>query len=220
MRVILCDDHEMFLEALTSALSDLGHDVVAVSTDATEIVDLAVGRQPDLCVMDASISGRSALDVAARVRDRAPAVKVLLLTSSVTSEVWEAYDQDRVDGVVGKVCGIDLLQTSIIRLAKGDRVFEGWLREADAVDDRPAHSEQVLTDRERQVLELLADGATTSVMSAKLGISSHTVRTHVKHVLRKLGVHGRVEAANLVVARRLLDRRTPVEPPPDLLREA
>lgn len=207
MKLVLCDAHAMFLEALTTALTRLGREIEAVSQDADHVVDLVVEHQPEVCVLDVSFAGSSGLDAAVKIRGRAPAVKVLLLTGAATEEVWGAYDSRVVDGVVNKVCDIDLLQTSISRVARGERVVEGWLREGVRHQQNTPQREG-LTDRERQVLELLVEGATTQTIAKELDISGNTVRTHVQNLLHKLGVHGRVKAANMAVARRLL------EPPP------
>jgi DNA-binding NarL/FixJ family response regulator len=209
MRLVLCDDHDMFLEALMTALTRLGRDIQAISQHAEQVVDLVVEHQPEVCLLDVMLAAGSGLDAAAGIRDRAPAVKVLLLTGAATDEVWQAYDRRVVDGVVNKVCDIDVLQDSISRVASGERVVEGW-------DPRtPPHSSTApdralaLTEREHQVLELLVDGATTQRIGYALGISGNTVRTHVQNVLRKLGVHDRSKATRLALAWRLVEPMTP-----------
>ncbi len=203
MRLVLCDDHDMFLDALMTALTYLGREIQAVSQRADEVVDLVVEHQPEVCLLDVMFTVGSGLDAAVLIRERAPAVKVLLLTGAATDEVWDAYDRRVVDGVVNKVCDIDVLQASISRVAGGERVVEGWTRPAQAPG--PEEDTQTLTGRERQVLALLVDGATTGLIADELGISGNTVRSHVQNVLNKLGVHNRSKATRMALSRHLLE---------------
>lgn len=207
MKLVLCDDHDMFLNALMTVLRGMGREIQAVSQDADQVVDLVVQYQPEVCVLDVKLPGRSGIDAAAQIRDRAPDVKLLLLTGAATEAVWNAYDCRVVDGVVNKVCAIEVLQTSISRVARGERVVEGWLRPPEPTEPTDARHGGPLTDRERQVLELLADGASTQRIADELDVSGNTVRTHVQHLLRKLGVHHRGKAVSQAVEMELLEPR-------------
>lgn len=212
MSLVLADDHDMFLEALMTALTGLGEEIDAVSQDADRVVDLVVTYRPEVCVLDVKFTATSELEglnAAALIRDRAPEVKVLLLTGAAGDEVWSAYDDRVVDGVVNKLCDIDVVQTSIGRVARGERVVEGW---PGCPPERPAEGwerrwgYEPLSERERQVLQLLAEGAGTHRIAHTLGVSANTVRTHVQNVLHKLGVHDRSKAVRVALSRGLLDR--------------
>ena len=198
MRLVLGDDHGMFLEALRSALTFLGHEIVAVSQDAEQVVELVSRYQPDVCVLDVAFPASSGLEAAETIRLQEPGVNLLLLTGSATPAVWEAYDSFVVDGIVNKTCDIEVLDTAIRQVEKGERAVEGWTREPSRL--HPAHTQLGrLTDRERQVLDFLVQGASTTKIATELGVSANTVRTHVQNVLHKLGVHGRGKAARLAV---------------------
>jgi two-component system nitrate/nitrite response regulator NarL len=201
MRLVLCDDHDMLLEALTTVFTRLGWEVQAVCRRADEVADLVVEHQPDVLVLDVMLGSASGLEAAAVTRERAPQVKLLLLTGCTTDQVWRAFERGTVDGLVSKGCGIDVLERSIRRVAGGQRVVEGWAEPAL----RPAGRTPSLTSRERQVLELLVQGATTRGIAESLGVSGNTVRTHVQNLFQKLGVHGRAKAVNLAVAAQLFD---------------
>ena len=204
MRLVLCDDHDMFLDALMTALTGLGREIQAVSQHADEVVDLVVQHQPEVCLLDVMLGcGGSGLDAAVSIREQAPEVKVLLLTGAANDDVWDAYDRRVVDGVVNKVCDIDVLQTSISRVARGERVVEGWLRPLPPAGSR--EEADCLTERERQVLTFLVDGASTAMIAVELGISSNTVRSHVQNLLHKLGVHDRTKATRMALSQHLLD---------------
>lgn len=202
MRLVLCDDHNMFLDALMTALTRLGLKIQAVTRHVDQVVPLVVEHQPDVCLLDVAFQGGSGLESAALIRDRAPQVKVLLLTGAATDEVWQAYDRRVVDGVVNKVCDINVLQRSINRVANGERVIEGWPLPSPSVEHQ--READTLTGRERQVLELLVDGATTPLIAGELGITDNTVRTHVQSILHKLGVHDRSRATRMALSMRLL----------------
>ena len=206
MRLVLCDDHGVFLGALVTALTHLGREVRAVSVRADQVADLVVEHQPEVCLLDVMFKGTARLDAAAQVRHRAPHVKILLLTGAATPEVWDAFERQKVDGVVNKLCGMDVLHRSITRVARGERVVEGWPQHQHSGPDDYAPAED-LSGRERQVLELLVEGASTQKIADQLGVSGNTVRTHVQNLLHKLGVHDRTKAVSTALAMNLLEPR-------------
>ena len=196
MKLMLCDDHELFLDAIAGVLHSRGHDVAATS-DPEQAVDRVASQAPDVCVLESNLADTDGTALAAAIRKRDPRTVIVLLTGEVTTDVWAAYDGGLVDGVVNKSRGIDHLERALVRAANGERVLEGC--------DRPARTSpaaslvEPLTDREQEVLLLIVDGDSTETMSARLGVSRNTVRTHVQHVLRKLGVHERNKAVRLAL---------------------
>lgn len=196
MRVLLCDDHELFLVALSTTLARRGHEVVAALTEGGPVPELVETAYVECLVLDLDLAGQSGLDVAEAVRERCPEVAVLLLSGTDEPAAWDAFDRGVVDGLVSKMCAIDVLEQTMERLHRGERVVQGWNRAA------PARSVQIvepLTSREREVLDLILAGATTKAMSQTLGVSTHTVRSHVQNVMRKLEVHHRTMAAQRAV---------------------
>lgn len=196
MRVLLCDDHELFLVALSTTLARRGHEVVAALTEPGSVVELVETAWVDCCVLDLDLAGESGLDVAEAVRERCPEVAVLLLSGAEDAAAWDAFDRGVVDGLVSKTCAIDVLEQTMERLHRGERVSHGWNR--TTVSSTP-HLVEPLTSREREVLDLILAGATTKAMSQQLGVSTHTVRSHVQNVMRKLEVHHRTMAAQRAV---------------------
>ncbi len=197
MRLALCDDHGMFLDALATALTHLGHEIVSSSECLDDVEAQTTAYQPDVCLLDVGFSERSGVDVAPRIRERSPQVRLLLLTGMADDKVWHVYDAGEVDGVVNKVCDIAVLNKAITRVAAGGRVVEGFTRPISRRIDAPRSDG--LTSREREVLWLLTKGISTENMAAKLGVSTNTVRTHVQNVLHKLGVNGRSKAVHLAM---------------------
>lgn len=197
MKLVLGDDHRMFLDALSAGLALRGHDVVGATEHLEDLVDLVDSRHPDLCLLDIDFGGRSVLEPAAVIRETNPDVRLVLLSGAVPSEVWLAFDDRLVDGVVSGFCALSVLDRAIERVRAGERVVEGLARPGSP--RRSIGGTTRLSRRERAVVSLLMRGASTEQMAAELGVSTHTVRTHVQSVLRKLGVNSRAKAATLFV---------------------
>lgn len=199
MSLLVCDDHRMFLDALVDALRAHGHHVAAASADPSRVPDLAEHHRPAVAVLDVQLPGTTGIELAARVRERSPATSVLLLTGSNDALVRHAYDSGVVDGLVDKCTGMPALEAAIRRLIDGERPVVGRVAEALPQPRRRPTPLDLLTEREREVLMLITDGASTAAMADHLGVSVNTVRTHVRSVLQKLGVHHRTKAAHAAV---------------------
>ncbi len=190
MRLVVCDDHEMFVDAFAVALGRLGHDVVGTTTRLAEVPDLVRRTEPTLCLLDLWFDGVASLDVARRLRTDHRTLRTVLLTADAATEAVAALDDGVIDAIAGKDWTITLIDQTLARVEAGRpvrRLVGVRQRGADATAPR-------LTLRERQVLELLASGASTVEIRRALGVSDHTVRSHVRSVLSKLGAHSRVEA--------------------------
>jgi len=198
MRLVLCDPHTMFMDALNAGLARRGHLVVADSDDPDEVVDLVVQHEPDVCVLDPGPDSGTVVETAAQVRERAPGVKVVLLTGEATEDVWLAFETGLVAGVVNKACDIGVLNRAIERVVAGERVLERFTRPAVARTAGPPGLTR-LSSRERAVVSLLVSGASTEEMASELGVSTQTVRTHVQSVLRKFCVNSRSRAVSIAV---------------------
>jgi DNA-binding NarL/FixJ family response regulator len=203
MRLMVCDDQWLFATALTTALIRRGHQVEATS-EPEVLLDQVTRYHPDLCLLDGVLGAISGVEVAYRLRRVMPRPAVVLLTGSCDEQVWDAYSRGVLDGIVNKACTFGVLEDTIRRVAIGERVVEGW----SAASDRTTESRPVvesLTGRELEVLRLVVQGLPTRTMATLLGVSTHTVRTHVQQVLRKLGVHGRGKVARAAVEAGLVD---------------
>jgi two-component system, NarL family, nitrate/nitrite response regulator NarL len=196
--VVLCDDHEMFLDALAMVLRSRGHDVTAATQDPAVAMEIVAREHPDVLVLDVEFAEASGVDTAATVRQADSGTAILLLAAAAHDDVWSAFDDHLVDGVVNKLCSYETIDAAIRRVQAGDRVVEGWRRHRVP----PSRSDRLLatlTDREREVLHFIVEGASTSVMATDLGVSENTIRTHVQNVLHKLGVHARGKAARVAL---------------------
>lgn len=192
MRLLVCDDHAMFRDALCTALDRLGHEVVGATGVLGAVPGLVADRRPEACLLDLWFGDVDSLAVARAVRSSAPEVHVVLLTADVADRATTALETGVVSAVAHKTWPLTLVAETLARLADG--------RPARRLVPLPRPPQRGpvpdLTDREREVLRLVADGASTTEMRRRLGVSEHTVRSHVRNLMAKLGVHSRVEAVH------------------------
>jgi DNA-binding NarL/FixJ family response regulator len=198
--VLVYSAQRMFCTALADSLDDEVHQVCAVVGRADDLRVAARGARPDICAIDVGAGDRAAYRLFEAVRSECPDTHIVVLTSSADASLWRAYDAGLVDAVVSKIHGLDTIRTSIDRAALGERFALASAR--PAATPRPAHVS--LTAREREILRLLAHGATTRQIMAALTISPNTLRTHVQHLLNKLHAHTRAQAVQAAVKARLL----------------
>ncbi len=210
-RILLVDDHPLTLEALSSLLRQHGFDVVGAAGDGAEAIHQAEALQPELVLLDLTMPGMDGLTALARIREAAPGCEVVVLTASGTED-------DLLDAVRAGAAGYLLKSEPPERIAEflrgvaeGEAALSGSIarsllervraggRLGGGVPDSIAEK---LSAREVEVLLLLDDHLGTDEIATRLFISEHTVRSHVKSLLRKLGVSSRREALErLAVAR-------------------
>jgi two-component system nitrate/nitrite response regulator NarL len=208
MRLVLCDDHRLFMEALASALNGHGHEVVGSTASPDEVVRVVARERPDVCLLDMTFPEGSGLDAARAIRELTPATQVLLLSVTSDPAVLAEALEVGVTGFVRKDESIRSVLVALAQLEAGQVAIDparlrGTVRVSRA-GARPGATEALrhLTERERDVLRLIVRGATTNVIADMLHISVSTTRTHVQNILVKLGVHSRLEAAALVAEHR------------------
>ena len=206
MRVLLCDDHQLFAEALGDVLSARGDDVV-LTTSPDRVVDLAQQCQPRVCVMDRSFpEGDVGVDAARRVLQVSPGTAVLMLTGSADAAAARAAIAAGVRGFLRKDEPLPHIVQALDQLAEGLLVVDpAVLRPEVCRSAAPLLS--TLTAREREVLERMVHGESGQAMATALDVSYSTMRTHVQNVLAKLGVHSQLEAAAFAVEHGLVQTR-------------
>lgn len=195
MSVMLCDDEEMFVEALAAALRHRGHQVDAVTTDPDAIAALVARGRPRVCVLDLTYAGQPRTDLPSAVAAASPETAVLMLSGVVTSLAWHLYDTGLVDGIASKACTLDAIDRVLSEVLAGRRTTAGASRPAPG-----ANAAEQLTERELEVLALLVQGASTREIGDALAIGQSTARSHVQHLFQKLGVHSRVQAVRQALA--------------------
>jgi len=211
VRVMIVDDHLLVrdgLELLVSTFDDL--EVVAVAEDGEEAVRLCQQAQPDVILMDVVMPNMDGPTATARIREAWPHVQVLALTSFVEEDlVQRAIGAGAIGYLLKKVSANELAEA--IRAAHQGRstIDSDALQLLIKSAHRPPSLGHDLTEREREVLALLAGGLTNKEIAEKLTLSPATVRVYVSHILSKLGAGNRTEAARLALEHKLVPSRFP-----------
>ena len=211
-RILIVDDHPLTRDALSALLRQNGFAVVGEAADGETAVRRAAELEPDLILLDLSLPGMNGLEALPQLRAAAPAAEVVVLTASGTEEnllgairagaagyLLKSEPPERiVEFLRGAARGEAALSGSIARRLL-ETVRETGGRETGVPDSIAAE----LTAREVEILLLLEDRLETDEIAKRLFISEHTVRSHVKSLLRKLGVSSRRDALEqLAIARR------------------
>jgi two-component system, NarL family, nitrate/nitrite response regulator NarL len=199
MRLILGDDHAIFLDALASVLGRRGYEVGAVARGPQEMVALMRHQQPDCGLVDRSDLGT--------IRDAAQAAPVVVLSADPDPQAAERVMAAGATGYLHQSRGVEVLVTALDRILEGQRVVDlpgGGTRRPRAATQADTLA-AALTQRERECLTLLVAGLDTTAMMGELCVSRTTVRTHLQAVLSKLCVHSRLEAASFAVRHNLVE---------------
>jgi two-component system, NarL family, nitrate/nitrite response regulator NarL len=204
MRIVVCDDHLLLLEALGLALGAKGHDVVGLAGHPDEAVALVEEHRPDVCLLDVNFPDGTSLSAIQRIRELSPQTKVVMLSAEADHAVVGRAIAEGASGYVGKEKPIIEIVEMLDRAVRGQLAVEPSLlqralRPHKPTDD-PLWALQFLTDREWQVMRCIMDGQTTEEMAGSLGVQRSTARTHVQNLLTKLGVHSMLQAAALMSA--------------------
>lgn len=199
LRVLLADDHPVYRDGLRLTL-DGWEDAVLVgeATDGDEAVALAARLGPDVVLMDLQMPGRSGVEATRAIVERDPTVAVLVLTMFDDDDLVLATIRAGARGYLLKGATRDELRRAILAAGSGEAIFGPKVaaRLSGLLSDpfRAGRPFPDLTEREREVLELVAQGRANPEIARRLGISDKTVRNHVSAILAKLEVLGRSEA--------------------------
>lgn len=188
IRIVLAEDQSMLLGALGSLL-DLEDDmeVVGKAKNGEEALTLVKELQPDICIMDIEMPLKSGLDVAEEIKGDA-SCKVIILTTFARTGYFERARKAGVSGYLLKDGPSEELANSIRIIMEGRRIYAPELMDMAFGEENP------LTEREKQVIQLMADGKNTKEISNQLFITPGTVRNYISVILDKLEVTNRIEA--------------------------
>jgi DNA-binding NarL/FixJ family response regulator len=201
VRILLVDDHPLTREALASLLAQHGFSVVGEAADGAEALERAAELAPDLVLLDLSMPGMDGLTALPGIRDAAPDCEVVVLTASGTEENLLAAIRGGAAGYLLKTEPPGRLISFLAGVANGEAALSGSIARRLLEEVRTGRRTSVpdeiakkLSAREVEVLLLLDEHLSTDDIAQRLFISEHTVRSHVKSLLRKLGVSSRREA--------------------------
>jgi DNA-binding NarL/FixJ family response regulator len=215
LRVLVVDDHALFRRGLQMVLGDEADiEVAGEAADGDEAVERAKELMPDVVLMDVRMPGRSGIEATREIREALPHVRILMLT--VSDEEGDLYE-----AIKAGASGYLLKETSPEEVPEAIRsVVDGQSRISPAMAsklltefatvrgrtrDRQGVPPPVLTEREMEVLRLVARGLNNRDIARELFISENTVKNHVRNILEKLHLHSRMEAVVYAVRQNLLE---------------
>ncbi len=218
-RVVICDDDPLVRQIVREALQEAGIVVIAEACDGREALELTRHYRPDVVLMDVAMPGMDGIEATRRITADVPDTRVVMLTGSNDDELALAGLRAGAVGLLSKETPVDTIARALRRASAGEAVISPRLSmklierlrlvpEA-GIGLRPVRS--ALTSREWEILDLLCCGAPTEQIAEALVLSVETVRSHIKNLLRKLGVSSREEAVAL--AADLRSPSTPFEAP-------
>jgi DNA-binding NarL/FixJ family response regulator len=193
--IVLADDHRLVREGLRRLLEERADlRVVGEARTGQEAVDLAAEKSPDLVLMDISMPGLSGIDATRRICKSGDSAKVLILSMHDNRSYVEEVLRAGASGYVLKDCASSDLLEAIDAVRRGDSFLSPTITQqvVDAIahpGDRPEAALSALTDREREVLTLIAEGLSSKQIAKQLGVSLKTIESHRANLMDKLEIH-------------------------------
>jgi DNA-binding NarL/FixJ family response regulator len=196
IRVLIADDHELVRVAVGGLLERLADiEVVALARDGQEAVALTAEHEPDVVLMDLEMPVLDGIEATRRINDQPVPARVVILTSfSDRARITEAMDSGAV-GYLLKDAEPDELVAGVRAAALGASPLDPRVAVALVQERREAAPADALSDREREVLALVGAGVANKQIARDLGISTKTVKSHLTHIFRHIGVTDRLQAA-------------------------
>jgi two-component system NarL family response regulator len=213
IRVAVVDDQELFRRGLTMLLGvEDDIDVVGEAGDGIAATELAATAVPDVILMDVRMPKRSGIEACVAIKEAAPTARIIMLT--VSDEEADLYDavKNGASGYLLKDSSIDEVAQAIRVVADGQSLISPSMAiklldefKQMSRSDRAQVPTPKLTERELEVLKLVAQGLNNREIAKRLFISENTVKNHVRNILEKLQLHSRMEAVMYAVREKLLD---------------
>jgi two-component system nitrate/nitrite response regulator NarL len=225
IQLLLVDDHNLFRRGLKALLAqDERFDVTCEAGDIGEALRCLAQQQPDVILLDNHLPGVRGVEGIPALKDAAPRARILMLTVSENADDLAAALQAGADGYLLKTVESDQLAETIVKVLDGESVIspEMLTKLVSAFRTRPqapvtetalapleppragGPSPDLLSPREREILLLIARGDSNKLIARALDIAETTVKIHVQHILRKLGLSSRVQAAVYATSHRLV----------------
>ena len=200
---LIVDDHEVVREGLRLSLSRAPHiRVVGEAADGESAVALAQRRRPDVVIMDVRMPGIDGLEATKLMTQQVPDAKVLIFTAYSEKSLLSRGLESGAKGYILKEAPHETLVRAIEKVAAGDGYLDPALM-PDFLGGRDR--DEMLTVREREILQLLADGMSNADAAGRLHISQETVKSHVRHILAKLEADARTHAVAIALREAIID---------------
>ncbi|ABW15186.1 response regulator transcription factor [Frankia sp. Mgl5] len=215
IRVLIVDDHALFRRGLEMVLAqEVDIEVVGEAADGAEAVTMAAEMAPDIVLMDVRMPRRGGIDATSAIKEKVPSAKIVMLT--ISDEEADLFDAIKAGamGYLLKEISIDEVAAdiravyngqSLISPSMASKLLSEFAAMIKTKDDRPQLPTPRLTDREMEVLRLVAKGLNNRDIAKQLYISENTVKNHIRNILEKLQLHSRMEAVVYAVREKLLE---------------
>ena len=201
LRVLLADDHRMLREGLRRTLEENGLEVVAEADDGEEAVRFALETEPDVVVMDVTMPNVDGVEATRQLRAQRPDARIVMLTMHSDQDIVANAIRAGASGYLTKDCSSEELVSAIESVAGGETVLSpglagAMLQEVQKLGRAANQSatEPIITKREEEVLQLIADGLSTPEVADQLYISLKTVKNHLASIYQKLDSRDRTQA--------------------------
>ena len=199
---LIVDDHEVVREGLRLSLSRAPHiRVIGEASDGVSAVELAARRRPDVVIMDVRMPGMDGLEATRELTQRVPESAVLIFTAYSERSLLSRGLESGAKGYILKEAPHQTLLKAIEKVVAGEGFVDPALMPAFLSDAR----DDMLTGREREILQLLADGMSNADVARRLFISQETVKSHVRHILAKLEADTRTHAVAIALREAIID---------------
>ena len=211
-RILIVDDHRLFAEVILYLLEEMGLTEVEIETDGRHAIETARRMRPHLILVAVEPANQSGVDIGQTILEEVGQTSVLALTASSDARMSRKVIQAGFQGCITRDMRVSHFMSSIRAALEGGIVALHQLPHRRSTEDAPGEDGAAalarLTPRERQVLQLLAQGLDSSTIAGRLAISANTFRTHTQNMMTKLQVHSRLEAAAFAARQGML---TPAE---------
>ncbi|MFA5802314.1 MAG: response regulator transcription factor [Thermoleophilia bacterium] len=212
MKILIVDDHEVVRMGLRTLLEHQGGlKIVGEAGTAAEAIKKAMELKPDLVLMDVRLPDESGIEACRQIRSADPGIQVLMLTSYSSDEAIFAAIMAGASGYLLKRLESEQLYTSIIAISQGQTLLDPTLSEAvvkrvkEICDGEPSRGVDSMTEREKDILKLIAEGLTNREIAGRVHLSEKTVRNHITTIFMKLDVTHRTQAAIYYLSRNPAD---------------
>jgi DNA-binding NarL/FixJ family response regulator len=214
LRILVADDHEMMLAGVCGVIErQSGWEVCGVATTGREAVEQALALEPDIVVMDMSMPGLNGLDAAVQIKRHLPQTEILILSAHETEDLIREVFAAGIKSFIFKSQAQHFLVEAIQSLSQHKPFFISQVSEAlfaemlNRSESKPdtAQTSEGLTAREREIVQLLAEGSSNKEIAGTLGISTRTAETHRANVLRKLRLSSVAEVVRYAIRNKMIE---------------
>ena len=200
IRLMIVDDHQMLREGLRRSMSEIGFDVIGEASDGDEAVTRATAQRPDVILMDVTMPRMDGVEACRQVKDVLPDTHIVMLTMHADQSVLADAIRAGASGYLVKDCSTDEIADAVKIAAAGQTALSPQLA-ATMLDEvrrmeeqERAQENRLITKREEEVLQMIADGCSTTEVAEGLYISQKTVKNHLASIYQKLEARDRTQA--------------------------